>query len=311
MRISVALISGLTIFMSIAAAQAQSYSSPGYTVPIVRPNSNQTRVTGSNIKWNGYANQDQQNQPSPSDKQAPQVRMPIGDGVHEKSIVQDVPAAPRDGGQQPVGPALQVQSNAATMPDECYERPSRCSGEPFKIFGQTPGGLEAGGWWDSGYHSDDDGIWNNRDDEYNVNQLWFYAERKAPRRCNCLGFGFRADVIYGVNAQDLQAFGNPPAGDPAGWDNGWDHGSYGWAAPQLYGEIARGNWSAKLGKYISPMGYENVMSPKNFFYSHSYAFGEILPKTMTGTLSRFSAHFTVSGSARSPARNSARKRGRL
>ena len=283
MRMSVVIISGLTILLSIAGAQAKSNQPQVNAVPIIRPNSGQFRVTGSNIRWNGQTIQDQQTQPSPSDKQAPQVRMPSGD---EKSIVQDVPTPPGNGGQQQIGPALQVQSNAATMPDECYERSSRCQlGEPIKIFGQTPGGLEIGGWSDTGYHSDNDGIWNNRDDKYNLNQFWLYAEKKAPRCCNSFGFGFRADAIYGVDAQDLQAFGNPPAGTPDGWDNDWDYGAYGWAIPQAYGEIARGNWSMKAGKYLNPGGYEQSMSPQNFFFSHSFAFGNILPRSFTGTLS--------------------------
>ncbi len=295
MRISVGVVSGLTFVMSLTGAQAQTYQSPRSAVPIVRPNAAYQNVIGSNANWNGYAYQDQQTQPSPSDRpavQVPQIQVPLAPG-QEQSVVQaapgqDVPAPPAFGGQQPVGPALQVRSNAATMPDECYERASWCQlGEPIRVFGTTPRGLEVGGWWQSGYHSDNDGLWNNRDDEFNLHQLWLFAEKKAPRCCDKLGFGFRTDIVYGVDAQNMQAFGNPPANAPVGWDNEWDHGSYGWAIPQAYGEIARGDWSIIAGKYISPMGYENVMSPKNFFYSRSYSRVNILPQTLTGTLSSY------------------------
>jgi hypothetical protein len=282
MRVTVFFFAGMTSILAFSAATAavQQTGSADHPVPIVRPGEVYRSVSG-----------------------VPQVKMPFS-SIQEQSVIQaspgaqDVPAPPTTNGQQQIGPSLQVQSNAATMPDECYERASWCQlGEPIRLFGQTPGGLSLGGWSDSGYYSDNDGIWNNRDDKYNLNQLWFYAERKAPQRCGCFGFGFRGDIVYGVNAQDLQAFGNPPAGNPDGWDNDWDHGSYGWALPQLYGEVARDNWSIKLGKYLNPGGYEQAMSPQNFFYSHSFGFGNILPRSFSGTLSshRLTQDMTLHG----------------
>jgi hypothetical protein len=290
MRITVAIVCGLTLVLSLSNAHAQTYQAPLSTAPIgsrvAAP-----RAMNFNTNWNGARYQDQQTQPSPGDKpanQVPQVQMPLIPAP-EQSVVQpaqDVPAPPIVNGQQAIGPALSVQSNAATMPDECYERQSWCQlGEPFKLFGQTPGGLAMGGWWESGYHSDNDGLWNTHDDRLRLHQAWLYAERKAPR-CNGIGLGFRFDAIYGVDAQNMQAFGNPPANGAVGWDNEWDHGIYGWSVPQAYIEVARCDNAIIAGHYISPMGFENVMSPKNFFYSRSFARVNILPQTLTGTLSR-------------------------
>jgi hypothetical protein len=202
--------------------------------------------------------------------------------------LQDVPAPPSTGeAQQPVGPRLQVQSNAATMPDECYERGSWCQlGEPFRLFGTTPRGTQVGGWWQSGYHTDDDGLFNVHDDRPRLHQAWLYAENKADRCCQW-DVGFRFDLVYGVDGSDLQAFGNPPAGNPDGWDNDWDYGIYGWALPQAYLEVARGGHSIIGGKFFSPMGVESLMSPQNFFYSHSFSRYYIQPFSMTGGLSRF------------------------
>lgn len=285
MRVSITVITGLTMVMSWGVSQAQTYQAPGSIVPIVQPNQVQFHATGTTIRGNGGANLTRQNQSTAITGDIPQVQMPTGIAGFEKSIVQDVPAAPADGAQQPAGPALQVQSNAATMPDECYQRGGRRPlGEPFYLFGRTSSGLEVGGWSDTGYYSDSDGLWNTYDDGYRINQAWIYAERKAPRCCRPT-FGFRFDAAYGVDAQNFQAFGNPPDADPEGWDNGWDHGRYGWALPQAYGEIAQDWWSVIGGKYISPIGFESIMSPKNFFFSRSYTRTRILPQTLTGTSS--------------------------
>ena len=49
----------------------------------------------------------------------------------------------------------------------------------------------------------------------------------------------------------------------------WDHGVYDWAIPQLYGEVAFGDWSVKVGHFFTPAGYEVIPATGNFFYSHS------------------------------------------
>ena len=54
--------------------------------------------------------------------------------------------------------------------------------------------------------------------------------------------------------------------------------------PQLYGEVAYNDLKVKIGHFYTPIGYEVVQAPQNFFYSHSYShtFGE--PFTHTGFL---------------------------
>lgn len=88
--------------------------------------------------------------------------------------------------------------------------------------------------------------------------------------------------MYGVDAADTQAFGNPSGS----WDfeNGWDHGIYGWALPQLYGQLVKGDWSVKLGHFFTPVGYEVVTAPDNFFYSHAITMYNSEPFTHTGVL---------------------------
>ena len=116
----------------------------------------------------------------------------------------------------------------------------------------------------------------------NLQQQWFYMGRTADGS-NGLDLGFRADFIYGTDAQKTQAFGNP--GNE--WDNGWDNGVYGWAIPQLYGEVAMGDMSIKVGHFFTICGYEVVPATGNFFYSHALTMFNTEPFTHTGVLSTY------------------------
>ncbi|MEC9092603.1 MAG: outer membrane beta-barrel protein [Planctomycetota bacterium] len=142
--------------------------------------------------------------------------------------------------------------------------------------------LELGGWLQGGYHSYNTGMFNNRDSEFNLHQAYFYAE-KAANADNGLGLGFRMDYVYGIDAQDTQAFFGPASS----WDNTWDNGAYGHALPQLYAEMAWGDLNVKVGKFYTIMGYETVTAPDNFFYSHAFTMFNSEPFTHTGVLGEF------------------------
>lgn len=202
----------------------------------------------------------------------------------EKQGDPDIPNPPQTGdANQQIGPPLQVQSNAATQPDHCYEQ-SWCNlGCPKRLFCPTANGTEIGGWLNTGYHSDNNGLFNSHDDRSHMQQAWLFAERRA-RSCCGLDIGYRFDAVYGVDGQNLQAFGNPPAGTPANWDNSWDNGIYGWALPQAYVELVRNNLRIKVGKFFSPLGYESLASPNNFFYSRSFSRFHTNPFSHTGVL---------------------------
>ena len=64
--------------------------------------------------------------------------------------------------------------------------------------------------------------------------------------------------------------------------NGFDHGIYAWALPQAYAELADCDVSVKLGHFYTPVGYEVVTSPDNFFYSHAFTMYNSEPFTHTG-----------------------------
>lgn len=182
--------------------------------------------------------------------------------------------------------------------------PCCCGGSGSLLGGPVLGGLtlqnmllgecspiSIGGWTQLGYHSDSTAFtpntalsFNNRPGELNLHQQWLYAEKVADGS-NGLDWGFRADMMYGIDGADTQAFGNPPGS----WDfvNGWDHGAYGWALPQLYLELAAGDWAVKVGHFYTLIGYEVVTAPDNFFYSHSFTMFNSEPFTHTGVLGSY------------------------
>ena len=152
---------------------------------------------------------------------------------------------------------------------------------------------EVGGWISVGYHNrpvprsvvrGDLGAFNDVPGNFNVNQLWTYLERKASPETSGLDWGMRMDLVYGTDAQKTQAFGG------TGWDNNWDNGVYGWALPQLYGEVAGENWSLRLGHFFTLVGYEVIMTTENFFYSRSLAVFNVEPFTHSGALFTYSAN---------------------
>ena len=170
--------------------------------------------------------------------------------------------------------------------DYCQKPPRRswCNlGCERKLFGETGNGLQVGGWLSGGYHNRNNPLLNNRKGEANIHQLWLFAD-KAADRCGDWNTGYRADILYGIDAQDFQAFGNAPTGAPSGWDNSWDNGSYGWALPQAYLQVANQDWDIKLGKFFSPFGYETLGATGNFFYSRSFTRFNTEPFTLSGVL---------------------------
>lgn len=144
--------------------------------------------------------------------------------------------------------------------------------------------FSVGGWTQFGYHTDNNGVFNNHEDRVNLHQQWLYVEREADGS-DGLDFGFRVDALYGVDAQNTQAFGEPAGANH--WDNQWDNGIYGFAMPQAYIEMAAGDFKVKAGHFYTIIGYEVVTAPDNFFYSHAFTFNFNEPFTHTGVLGEY------------------------
>ncbi len=178
--------------------------------------------------------------------------------------------------------------------DRCWDldlrnRFSCCEiGEPWSLwdnYGPCDPCINIGMWSQFGWTDESNGLFNNSPDRFNLHQQYLFIEKAAQGGQCCLDWGFRVDVMYGIDAQDTQAFGN----DAGEWDfqNGYDHGIYGWALPQFYGEIAYNNLNLKFGHFYTPSGYEVVMAPGNFFYSHAITHVLSEPFTHNGLLATY------------------------
>ncbi len=158
-----------------------------------------------------------------------------------------------------------------------------------QIFGEESS-IKIGGWAQLGYHSNGNTLFNNQPNKVNLQQTWLYIEKIADGS-NGWDWGFRADIMYGIDGTDTQAFGN----NPGEWDfqNGFDNGIYSWALPQAYVEVANGNLSVKVGHFFTLAGYEVVGAPGNFFYSHAYTMYNSEPFTHTGAIATYTVNDDV------------------
>ena len=166
-------------------------------------------------------------------------------------------------------------------------------GDAWQLF-DNEGPIKIGGWLSAGYHTENTGLFNQRPNELQLHQGWLYAEKVADGS-EGFDWGFRADVVYGTDANDTQSFGNNPG--TFDFQNGLDFGNgttnYGWAIPQLYAEFANGDWSVIAGHFYTLVGYEVVTAPDNFFYSHSITSFNSEPFTHTGVVATYNASDNV------------------
>jgi len=160
----------------------------------------------------------------------------------------------------------------------------RALDDPWKLCDDPCAPITIGGWTSVGYHSHANPFsFNTFPRNVQLGQQWFFAERVADGS-DGLGVGGRIDYLYGTDAPDTQAFGlNVP-----NWDNTWDNGGqYGHAIPQLYGQVASGDLSVKMGKFWTLEGNEVVAATGNFFYSRQFTFYNSEPFTHTGFVTTY------------------------
>jgi hypothetical protein len=93
--------------------------------------------------------------------------------------------------------------------------------------------------------------------------------------------------LYGTDARFTQAVGLELNQDGT---QGLNSGQrfYHLAFPQFYVDAAVGRLKVRTGHWYTIMGYESVMSPVNFFYSHAYTMQYGEPFTHTGVLGSLS-----------------------
>ncbi len=182
-------------------------------------------------------------------------------------------------------------------------------------------GLELGGWINGGatYNANNpsDGFngavtFADRANRFQLNQLNLFLQRNVESEGKKWDIGGRFDFLFGTDAIYAQAFGisafDENTGEPSNRGN-WDLNlcckstrTYGIALPQAYLEayIPVGNGlNIKAGHFYSPLGYETVPAPDNFFYTRAYILNSGEPFTHTGFLGSYTINqnWSVQGGA--------------
>ncbi|MBK7492936.1 MAG: porin [Nitrosomonas sp.] len=182
-------------------------------------------------------------------------------------------------------------------------------------------GLEIGGWINGGatYNADNpsDGFngpvtFADRANRFQLNQLNLFIERSVDTKTSNWSLGGRFDFLFGTDAIYTQAFGisafDENTGEPSDRGN-WDLNlcckstrTYGIALPQAYLEahVPVGNGlNVKAGHFYTPLGYESVPAPDNFFYTRAYILNSGEPFTHTGFLGTYTIdkNWTIQGAA--------------
>lgn len=145
------------------------------------------------------------------------------------------------------------------------------------------------GWAEMGIYTNSHGAKSNgpmhtkgnERTDFHLDQLYMIGEMKYKTRSG-LQFGGRADFVYGVDAPGMQSRNDDS------FDSGWggNRHDYGLAMYQLYGTVAYKDLSVKVGKFVTPIGWEYSASLDNFFYSHSYCYW-VEPSTHSGVLADY------------------------
>ncbi|MCE7915869.1 MAG: porin [Nitrosomonas sp. PRO4] len=175
------------------------------------------------------------------------------------------------------------------------------------LYNQT--GVKFGGWINGGatYNANNpsDGFngtvtFADRANRFQLNQLNLFIQRPVESEGRSWDIGGRFDFLFGTDAIYTQAFGisafDENTGEPSDRGN-WDLNlccnstrTYGIAIPQAYLEayVPIGNGlTIKAGHFYTPLGYESVPAPDNFFYTRAYILNSGEPFTHTGFLGNY------------------------
>ncbi len=177
--------------------------------------------------------------------------------------------------------------------------------QPLKDYG-----IKWGGWLNSSISVNSNSspdkfngpvTFGDRTSELQLNQAYLWIQKAVAASGDDWDWGGRFDIMYGTDSIFTQAYGTPALDFTSGkvntnrghWDlhlTSFDERFYALALPQAYGELNLpiGNGlNVKAGHFYTPIGYEVVTAPDNFFFSKPYTFQYGEPFTHTGILGSY------------------------
>jgi len=167
--------------------------------------------------------------------------------------------------------------------------------------------LKLGGWLETSlsgntnaYHDGFNGpvTFQDRTGSLQLNQLNFFLQKTVTTSGDSFDWGGRFDFMFGSDSIFTQAYGNPVTNPHTGLNQprgDWDlkltgDRFYGIALPNAYAEFNLPwgtGFDLKVGHFYTPVGYEVVTAPDNFFVTKPYTFQYGEPFTHTGLLSTY------------------------
>ena len=174
--------------------------------------------------------------------------------------------------------------------------------QPLKDYGVTWGGWVQGSVT-ANANAPSDGYngavtFGDRSGQAQLNQLYMYFQKAINVQGDEWDWGGRFDGMYGEDSIFTQAYGVPYV-NAGNWSQSLQRGNWdlnlgshnnaynSFALPQAYVSlnIPLGNGAdVKAGHFYTPIGYETVTAPDNFFFTKPYTFQYGEPFTHTGFL---------------------------
>jgi hypothetical protein len=113
-----------------------------------------------------------------------------------------------------------------------------------------------------------------------LNQVGFFVDKQV--KSDVFDIGGRMEWIYGADSRFIHSLGLfDHMNVDSGPDNQWD-------LNQLYVDLNIPNFAKlRVGKFVTPIGYEVIDPTANSLYSHSYMFNYAIPFTHTGVTATF------------------------
>ncbi len=108
------------------------------------------------------------------------------------------------------------------------------------------------------------------------NQAYLYGGKAL--KDSGFSVGGRLALMWGTDAKYLQSVGLERKD---AWDSKWRDGDYYTALPEMYLELGSTKNNLRIGKFLTNMGPESVLSDERFFYTLSPAF-TLTPVTQSG-----------------------------